>query len=567
MGIRRWRPIIRFPRSSGGLPLPPSFVLRDGGTVRRCVVARPIVPSPVCPFFPLLSVSILNQPSLRRPADLLATIVASGFVVRRRRPGGVRGFARFAVGVAALVIGGLPTAMACPFCNAVSQTLRQEMAAMDAVAIATSVDSDATRPVAEGDVMMRIDEVLKGPELIAPGQVIETVYYGSVDNDRQFMLSGVDPPELLWSSVPLSEAAAKYLREIPKLPDDAVSRLKYYYDFLQSDDPMLARDAYDEFAIAPYDDIRALAPNIDRQDLRDWLGHPDLPTDRKRLYMTLLGVVGDENDLPMLEQMLRSTQKSTRGGLDATIACYLTLAGEKGLPLIEELFLNNPKASYTDTYAAVMAIRFHGTEGEVIARSALTESLHYLLEREELADLIIPDLARWKDWSQIDAVVKLFKESDPENNWVRVPVVNYLRACPLPKAAEALDELKALDPESIRRANSYFSIPVPQAETPADQSSWMPKRTASSSDVVVATVRGAVGRRLAFRRQASDVALGSLVAGKIGDGTPKAASLVAVQSSPANFGTHFIVVAIAAATLILAMHLVLVGGAAGGDPS
>ena len=43
-----------------------------------------------------------------------------------------------------------------------------------------------------------------------------------------------------------------------------------------------------------------------------------------------------------------------------------------------------------------MAIRFHGTEGDVIPRSALVESLHHVLDRKDLADLVIPDLARWK---------------------------------------------------------------------------------------------------------------------------------------------------------------------------
>ena len=36
------------------------------------------------------------------------------------------------------------------------------------------------------------------------------------------------------------------------------------------------------------------------------------------------------------------------------------------MPLVEELFLKNKKADYADTYAAIMAIRFHGTEGGVI---------------------------------------------------------------------------------------------------------------------------------------------------------------------------------------------------------
>jgi hypothetical protein len=92
-----------------------------------------------------------------------------------------------------------------------------------------------------------------------------------------------------------------------------------------------------------------------------------------------------------------------------------------------------------------------------------------------LADLVIPDLARWEDWSVMDRLVELFKTSDDESNWVRVPVVNYLRACPLPEAKTKLDELAKLDPETVKRANSFFpfagtpaAAAVPSKEKPAD---------------------------------------------------------------------------------------------------
>ncbi len=365
-------------------------------------------------------------------------------------------------------------AWACPFCNAVSQTLRQEMASMDAVVIATSLQNDLTRNKETGEVLMRVEKVLKGSDLIQVGQEVKAIYYGEVSIGRRFMLSGVDPPDLQWSCLPVSDRAEKYIGKITGLPDDSLQRLRFYHNYLQDEESMLARDAYDEFAVAPYDAVKKLAPEMDREQLLRWIGDPEMATDRKRLYLTMLGVCGDEKDLPFLEKMLRSTQKSTRGGLDALIACYLTLAGEDGLPVVNELFLANDKAPYADTYAAIMAVRFHGTEGDVIPRSALVESLHHVLDRKDLADLVIPDLARWSDWSQINRLVDLFVKADPDNNWVRVPVVNYLRACPLPEAKQALKKLEEVDPESVRRANTFFSIPVPSREpAKSDSSSFM----------------------------------------------------------------------------------------------
>lgn len=361
--------------------------------------------------------------------------------------------------------------LACPFCNAVSQTLRQEMAAMDSVVIAISTQDASERDAETGKLMMKVVQVLKGGDLVQVGDELEAIYYGDVTKGRRFMLSGVDPPQLQWSCLPVTERAETYIGKMNALEDDDLVRLKFYYQFLQDEESMLARDAYDEFAIAPYDAVKKLAPEMDHDQLVKWISDPEMPTDRKRLYLTLLGVCGGKDDLSMLEKMLRSTSKSSRGGLDAMIACYLTLGGESGLGLINELFLANKQAPYADTYQAIMAIRFHGTEGDVIPRSALVESLHHVLDRKDLADLVIPDLARWNDWSQINRLVNLFETADPENNWVRVPVVNYLRACPLDSAKEALKKIEKIDPESVRRANTFFSIPVPARDKGTSSSS------------------------------------------------------------------------------------------------
>jgi hypothetical protein len=281
-------------------------------------------------------------------------------------------------------------------------------------------------------------------------------------------------------------------------------------------------------------------------------------TDRRRLYLTMLGVCGDQKDVPLLENMLRSTQKSTRGGLDALVACYLTLAGEPGLPLIDELFLANKQAPYADTYAAIMAIRFHGTEGNVIPRSALVESLHHVLERKDLADLVIPDLARWSDWSQIDRLTELFIKADPDNNWVRVPVVNYLRACPLPAAKEALKKLEEVDPESVRRANTFFSIPVPARDTGSSDSAVDRK----SDHRFAAGTPGAVSPPSlpAGKPDWSQAGLVARFDQPTADRSPVPVAGAVASAQPMNPWRLAYVMAIALATVMIAQFLLLSGG-------
>jgi len=322
-----------------------------------------------------------------------------------------------AVAVAALS----STATACPFCESVQQTIRQQSETMDAVVIGTSLDGELTRNLKTGAVKMKAEKVLKGDEHVDVGQSLDAIYYGKVEVGRRFLLSGVDPPNMQWSCLPITETAEEYIVNATKVADDPVERLKFYMDYLEHEEPLISRDAYDEFASSPYDVISQLESEMDREQLIQWVGEPDIGADRKRLYFTMLGVCGQESDLPMLEKLLRDPPKSVTGSLDALIACYLTLAGEKGLPLITERFIANKKAPFPQSYAAIMAIRFHGTEGEIIPRSALVESLHHVLDRTELADMVIPDLAKWKDWSQIDRLVTLFKDVEKDKNWLRVP--------------------------------------------------------------------------------------------------------------------------------------------------
>ncbi len=380
--------------------------------------------------------------------------------------------------VAAGYLGGsLVVSYACPFCTAVSQTLRQEIGTMDAAVIAEALAPTAETAKTEGAIRLKVIKVLKGETLVKPGLEIEAAYFGKVEAGRHFFLTGVDPPKFMWGSpLALNDRSEDYLVKTMTLPEDAVERLKFYQEYLEDPDPMLARDAYDEFAIAPYADVKALGEALNLKQITEWVQNPEIAADRKRLYFTLLGIRGSEKDVPMLESMLTSTQSSTRAGLDALIACYLNLKGPSGLEMINKLFLTEKTTEYADTYAAIQALRFHGTETNVVPREKLVESLRLVLKRSDLADLVIPDLARWEDWSQIAVLVELFKQADPKNNWVRVPVVNYLRACPKPEAKEALKELETIDPAAVRRANTFFPVPTP-APAPKPATSSMPLKS------------------------------------------------------------------------------------------
>jgi len=355
-----------------------------------------------------------------------------------------------------------PLAVACPFCTAVSQTFAEEMATMEVVVIAELLSGPAELPKI-GDVVDElppskfvVQDIIKGGELVEVGDAIQTHYFGTTEKDSVYLIMGADAPNLMWSGpLPLNERVHQYVKAVSELPE-GYERLEFFQQYLEDEDEMIARDAYDEFAKTPYDGVISLRERMDRGQLLAWIQKPETPASRRRLYLTMLGVCGTEQDVPLLEELLTREERDARLGLDAMIACYLSLAGEAGLPLVEERFLDNPDSEYSETYSAIMAIRFHGNESDAISRERLTQSLQFVLKRPQLADLVIPDLARWEDWTVVEQLVGLFQQADEESNWVRVPIVNYMRACPLEEAIEAIKKLEEIDPEAVKRANIFF---------------------------------------------------------------------------------------------------------------
>lgn len=429
---------------------------------------------------------------------------------------------------------------ACPFCSAVSQTLRQEMEAMEVVAIAKIVKGSET----DSDAEFVIQTVLRGESLVKDQQTTRVNYFGKAAEGTQFLLMGVDPPDLLWSSpLPVSPIAVDYVKAITKLPEDRVQRAEFYLQYLEHSDPLLARDAYDEFASTEYSDLKKLAPKLDREKLLGWIKDTSLPPDRKRLHLVLLGICGKPEDTKLLSEMLRSDDPNKKAGLDAMISCYITLLGEDGVQLIDELFLANKQSQYADTFSAIQALRFHETDGGVIGRERVVKSLRLILDRPELADLVIPDLARCEDWSSIDRLVELFKTADEKSSWVRVPVINYLRACPKPEAAAKLKELEKLDPASYKRANAFFPVQPPKPAPNAGESSskiHQPQPRWATSDVPES-----------FPSQV-ELASGSMAAAMVDVGSR--------TTFPPNRAVVVSVLCVFSATVWLAMWLSISGG-------
>ena len=353
-------------------------------------------------------------------------------------------------------------AKACPFCSALSNTLTENLAESEVAGLAICVapailtDTDAL-PIHR----FRILQVIKGDRKLV-GRTFEVVSFKPFERQEVSFLVGVgEGNQIDWApSAPVSNLAQEYLRSLVSVPADGPERLEFFLSSLDSPDRMVADDAYNEFARASLKDLIALKPKLDRERIIDRINDAGTSRDYRRLYWTLLGICGQSSDVKIVEEAIRKRSVSDHNslGMDAAFSCYLSLGGEAALQQIEKNYFANPAADYVDCYAAILAIRVQSEEIKQFPSERLKVAFRIVLERGELADLVIPDLARWEDWSIVDRVEELFKQTEQATQYVKLPIINYLRVCPTPEAVLALERCARLDPSAVRRAETMFPL-------------------------------------------------------------------------------------------------------------
>ncbi len=370
---------------------------------------------------------------------------------------------------------GLTTA--CPFCEAPTLTLTEQLNQADVAALVQWVESTpANRDKGfPGDTKYEVVEVVHDATgMLKAGEPIR------LDRDRAgrkgdlYVLLGTKGTTVEWSSpLEVSETSYNYMKQAPTQETAPSDRLAYFLKFLEYPDPLIANDAFGEFANAAYKDVVPLADKLPREKLRKWLTDPQTPQTRLGLYGMMLGLCGKPADAELMQRKILESTQDFRLGIDGIMGGYLLLTGNEGLSLIDDAKLKNREIPFSETYAAMQALRFMWTYAEGrISKDRLRQSMRILLERPELADLVVTDLARWEDWSVADRLMQLYDADEYNIPSIKRAIVRFFlvaerakpkdAAGPLPehvlKAQRYLAELKQNDPKTVQAAERFFFI-------------------------------------------------------------------------------------------------------------
>jgi hypothetical protein len=248
--------------------------------------------------------------------------------------------------------------------------------------------------------------------------------------------------------------------------------LPYFVQFLDHPDRAISNDAYAELMGAPVNVLQAVSETFPREKLRRWLVDPKLPVTRQSGYGMMLGMCGDADDARLLEKRMASRDLERQIGIEGVIFGYLLLAGEPGLARIEKLRLANPDVSDGEVFAAVHAIqRYWEYSNAKIGRQKLQQAIHLLIDRPALSDTAITTLARCKDWSVQDRLMRLYDTLDLDDKSTKRAIVCYLIASTseVPKAgsgqpdrataaAQYLKQLREKDPNLVIQTERFFLL-------------------------------------------------------------------------------------------------------------
>lgn len=352
------------------------------------------------------------------------------------------------------------TLWACDFCDPLGRPIRNDLETADAVIVVRLAGQagGSGRPNAKSQKTVLVDIVrrYKSSPLVAGDDRLEVFAPGVMRKDKMYLLVGNGEAPLRWQApIEADEAALVYLGNLDKVAAEAAERLAFFLPYLDSASPLIADDAYNEFAIASNDEVRQLKPAINRAHLISRLRDPNLSARLRRLYFALLGIAGGRDDAEFVQAELRNRPDKPEPMLDAAVACFLSLSGESGLKWIEQEFLADPKPA--ELPAVIRAFRYHGDDELTIPPLALARSLRRLLAKPNFAEQILVDLARWKDWEALPEVAALLTGS--ETSALRLNVIAYVVACPAAEAKPILARLEKAYPKEVEFARIRFAPP------------------------------------------------------------------------------------------------------------
>jgi hypothetical protein len=359
--------------------------------------------------------------------------------------------------VAAGLLLAVGPAAACPFCTASGTTLTGEVAQADFILYGTLTNAqrDPNDPTGfnKGTTEMKIDLVIKPHEFVKGKKSITIPRYIPPDT------SGKDYKYLVFFNVingqidayrgeasPADSKLPEYLKGAMEVRQkDNTTRLRYFFDYLESPDIIISSDAYGEFASADYKEMRELAPHLPPDLILKWLKDPNTRGSRFGLYGLMLGHCGKPADARAIRALLDDKTRSYSSGLDGVVTGYIMLDPKEGWDYLTGL-IKDPDKEFSIKYAALRTARFFWElRPDIVPNEVVLAAMKQLMDNPDIADMPMEDIRKWKQWKFTPVILEYAKkETHNKTPIINRAILKYAIAASWadPKNAEAVEFVK-----------------------------------------------------------------------------------------------------------------------------
>jgi hypothetical protein len=359
---------------------------------------------------------------------------------------------------------------ACPFCNAeAGKTLLEEVGEARFVVYGWLESADESKETS----VIGIEKVIKDDPDRPKGDRLTIKKFldpNVIDRKKDRVLLFCDfykgqPDAYRGVVVKTGSKMPEYIEGVRARKDKPLSeRLAFCFNYLDDPDQEVSGDAYKEFARSDYSDFKAMAKSLPSARVLKWLTDKTSPAPafRMGLYASMLGHCGKAEDADVVKKLLDDPDRRT-SGVDGLLAAYVMLKPKEGFAYLRNV-LKSPKEDFMYRYAALRALRFlNDYRSDLVARKELVEAACLLLDQDDISDMAVEDLRKWKAWETAPRVVALTKKPNiDELTVVKRAVLRYcIQAEGSPEAEAYLKARTADDPEAVKDARELLDIEKP----------------------------------------------------------------------------------------------------------
>ena len=251
-----------------------------------------------------------------------------------------------------------------------------------------------------------------------------------------------------------SDAAIAYLEGAGKArAQGRVQALLYYFNFLDSEDDVLAGDAFLEFARANDQEVEQARRSLKADKIRALMQNPRTKTEFLGLLAFLLGGCGEQRDADYLLGLIQKNDETSRQARDGLLAGYLSLKPREGWELVREHLADAKRPIIPDRYSAINALRFCYSLKLGDYRPGALRCLEAMLPDGDAADFAVEDLRKWQIWDLTTTVLAQYEKQSHAAPITRRAIIRYALSCPGQEARQFLERIRARDQELIREVS------------------------------------------------------------------------------------------------------------------